>query len=349
MNRATAGQFRASAGPAILGYCANNVPALYAILNEAQERLLIDPLAPDDGWAYGWVRMDFNLNPPNFLIVTPRDIARIILMDVRKHPVRIRNNFFEALEFGIGLQPSGCDINGRRQCSQQLQAYERDTVPTLSPLLAPSYVRIFPTNNADVSKQVLLQGNDINGVPVTSNDSGTGNTILGEQISLSFPFVDSVNVYSSITGIQKSVTYGRVEFMQVDSNSGAQTALSEMQPNETTSLYRTYFVNGLQCCPSQSNVTPGPISVQAWCKLDLIPVQADQDYLLINNIPALLDEAHAIRLSRMENSKAIQQSEQHHASALRLMFGQLDHLYGKVQTSISLPLFGSDRVHPQRL
>lgn len=341
--------FRASAGPAIIGYCNNNLPAIYALLNEAQERLLLDPLAPDEGFWGGWVRMNFNLNPPNFFIITPRDVARIILMDVRKHPVRIRNNFFEALEFGIGLQPSGCDINGRRQCSQQLQAYERDTVPTLSPLLAPSYVRMYPTNNADVSKQVLLQGKDINGVPVTSNDPGTGNTILGEQISLSFPFVDSVNVYSEVTGMQKSVTYGPVEYMQVDANTGAQTALSEMQPNETTSLYRTYFVNGLQCCPSQSNVTPGAISVEAWCKLDLIPVMSDPDYLLINCIPALISECHAIRLSRMENSKALQQSEQHHADALRLLFGQLDHFLGKVQTSISLPIFGSDRVHPQRL
>lgn len=343
MYRATFGSFRTAyaatpwSGP--VGLCATDLPALAGIVNLAQERLLMDPVAPEEGWWGGWVKMLFNISQGAPNIIAPREVARIILMDVCKRPIFIRNQFWEYLEFGRGLQPTGCNPN----CGQSFQAYEREVVPTLNEFVGPKTVRAYPLDPRDVGKTVIVQGPDTNDKQVTSTDALTGTTVLGENLTLNQPFVDTVNVYNDVQGIQKDITFGNVTLFQVDAM-GNQTPLSDMQPNETTGYYRKYFVNGLpnNCC----NTNAGVIQVSALSKLDLVPVVADQDYLLIQSIPALLSEAQSIRYESMENSTSAQLAAAHHQKALSLLFGQCDHFLGKEHTAIRMPIFGSKRLRP---
>lgn len=342
MNRLRFRDFRASSQASqLLGYCSNNTPKLLEWVNASQERLLYDPLAPEDGYWGGWVHMQFQVSQAQPFIVTPRDIARIMLLDVCKHPVFLRNQFYEYLEFSRGLQPKGCNQTGR---CQPIQAYERETVPILQPVPTPSIIRAFPTNNSDVGKGCLIQGKDQNGLTVTSLDVASTNTISGEQITLQFPFTDTLNTFSSVTGIQKSVTYGSVEFFAVDPVTGTQTVLADMEAGETTSWYRRYFLDGLPngCC-----FTPGqPVVIDALAKLDLVPVQSDSDYLLIQSLAALVEECTAVRMLGMEDRAAHQLAATHHATALRLLNGQLTHFLGYHDTAIKVSLFGSQRVRP---
>lgn len=325
-----------------VGLCPTDLPALAALANLCQERLVTDPLAPDEGWWGGWVKAAFTVTRLAPTIVTPRDVARVILLDVCKQPVFIRNQFWEFLEFGRGYQPKGCR---NETCDQVMTAYERETVPTLADFTGPATVRIYPGDNRDVGKTVILQGADQNGATVTATNALTGATTLGEQIALQLPFVDSVNTYSTITGIQKDVTFGNVQYHQVSVPGAVETNLSEMQPGETTGLYRKYFIHGLpkSCC----NVPQGTVQVLALCKLDLVPVVSDPDYLLIQSLPAMYEEAQCVRLSSMEDPKSVQLAAAHHGKALQLLNGQLDHFLGKTNTAVRLPIFGSDRLRPQ--
>jgi hypothetical protein len=345
--------FRASLGPNLLGLCATDSTTLMGYVNEATERLINDPLSPDEGWWGSWVRMAFNVSRGDPNIYTPQGIARIILLDVCKHPVRINNSFYEFLEFGKGYQPSGCsNVNGGTShigCSP-LMAYERETVVTFTPLLGtPQIIRAYASDPTDVGRIALVQGADANGQTIRFLDGLSNATGLGEKISLNSPFVDTLNHFSTITGIQKQKSFGEVQFFQVDPATGVETPLLVMQPGETTALYRKYYVNGLPaaCCNGTVPQGTNNLQVLAMCKLDYQPVSCDSDYLGILSVPALIDECMSLRYGGMDTPGAQQLSAAKHKSALSLLFGQLDHYLGKERPAIQRHLFGSNRMRLQ--
>lgn len=341
--------FRSSGGPGAVGLCATDITAISAIVNEAQERLMNDPLAPDEGWFGSWVKMAFTVSRSAPTIVTPAEVSRVIVLDVCKHPVRISNQFFEYLEFGPGIHPKGCATTSG-VCSP-INAFERETVVTFTPLLStPQYIRAYVSDPSDVGRTSLIQGTDSNDVTVRFVDPGTGYAGLGEKLTFSSPFSDTAVLYSEITGIQKQKTFGSVEFFQVDPTTGTETSLLTMQPHEETALYRTYYLNGLpsSCCNSCTTVSAN-LQVLALCRLEFVPALSDSDYLRIMSIPALIDECQSIRFSRMDTPGAQQLSAAKHASALRLLFGQLDSRLGKSSPAIQRHIFGSDRLRLQPL
>ena len=335
--------------PSDVGLCAGDLSGVADYVNRAQLNLLYDPIAPDEGWWGGWVRMKFNVAVVNghAYIRTPRDIARLILIDVCRHPVKLRNSFYEFLEFGRGLQPRNQIGGACCSISQTTEGYERDSVVTLlEQTVSPAKIRFYPSDSADVGLTVLLQGNDQNGLPVTSVDLQTQAAILGEQIVLAVPFIDSAFLYTApLTGIQKAASQGQVQIFQVDPVTGIQSALSTMDANETTAQYRHYLINGLP--PTCLNMPGGIVQVEAQAKLDFVPVQSASDYLIIPNIPAVIEEAKSIWYSRMDSPNATAKEAKHHAKAIALLCGQLDHYEGKISTAVAVPIFGSDRLRAQ--
>jgi hypothetical protein len=209
----------------------------------------------------------------------------------------------------------------------------------------PQTIRVYAANSADAGLVVLIQGKDQNGKEVLYVDAISGQSGFGESIALASPFADSVNLYSSLYGLQKDKTFGEVQVFQVDPATGVESPLVVMGPGEQVAQYRKYFVNGLpkQCC----NTPGGVIQVLAQCKLDFIPVAADTDYLMIQSVPALIDECMSVRYGRMDTPGAQQLSAVKHQSALRLLFGQLDNFLGKERPAIRRSIFGSQPLIPQ--
>jgi hypothetical protein len=331
--------------PARVNLCSDDRSKVAEYVNLAQEQLIIDPLAPDEGWYGGFVNMLFNVPVSNFTgyITAPREIARIEVLDICNRPRRIRNGFYEYLQFGTGKQPRPCN----QVCRGITQAFERDNVPTLIdfPASGPQTIRIYPSNNADLGKLVQVQGADQNGQTVLGVDPITGAAIIGEQVPLVIPFATAAFKYQTITGLMKDPTLGPVTIFTVDPATGQQTLLSSMEPDETTAAYRRYLLNNIppHCC----NQPTGLVQVDAQCKLDFIPVLNDTDYLIIQNIPALIEQCASIRWSKMDSAQALAKEASTHKKALQLLCGQLDHFYGKTNTAIGMQIFGSDRLRPQ--
>ena len=345
-NRPTAGLARNSSLPGVVGLCAADVSRVYSLLNEAQEKLVMDPLTPDEGWWGGSAVMAFTVVPVNqaAYIITPREVARPVAFDVCKRPIPMRNGLWEYLEFGTGLHPRGCGANCASGCGGPPQAFERDPVPCLNPLPAtPQVIRCYFTNAADAGRRVVIQGSDANGMTIYGVDPLTQTATQGEVIYLAGPFADSLNQIIP-TGFIKEATLGPVQFFTIDA-SGNQTLLSTMQPGETTASYRRYLIDGL---PSSCCLTPGgAVKVSAYCRLDFVPVQNDQDPLSIQSIPALIEECQSIRYSRMDSAQAPALEKKHHDKALALLNGQLDAYQGKIIPAVRVSLFGSDRLRRQ--
>jgi hypothetical protein len=313
--------------------------------NDAQQRLLMDPMAPDEGWWAGTVTLNLSVDvfQHHAHVVTPREIGRLTNLAVCKKPVPVRNKFYEYLQFGRGVQPPNCSTGW---CGNLLQAYERDTTATMASFpTTPQKLRFYPTDGRDAGLRILPQGLDQNKVVVLCTDPSTGLSAQGEYVALQFPFSDTLNIWSRITGFQKDETYGPVQIFTVDPNTGTEKPLSFMETNEMVANYRRYLINGIPnpnlCCQ-----VPGiPLQISGQGRLDFIPVQNETDYLLIQNVPALVEESQSIRYSRMDGGAA--KSQYHHGRALQLLNGQIDAHEGKTNVSISVPIFGSARLRRQ--
>lgn len=338
MQRPTLSRFRAQWPAEAMGICQAD-PMVRDYCNDATERLLFDPLTPETGWYGTTVVLVLTGTVSNGVVyvTTPREIARLTDIAVCQQPIPVRNGWYEYLRFGEGLEPKTCQAAG---CGSQFSAYERPNVYTFSDLVGTKTIRIYPTDARDVGKRVLIQGKDANGNVVLTTDPGTALSASGEYVVLAMPFVDTVNTFTTISGIAKDETFGQVLFFQVDPTSLVETALSSMEPTEGTALYRRYLINGIPstnlCCTGSSTVQ---ISAQA--RLDFIPVSNETDYLTLPAISALIEECRSIRFSRMDSPVAAQQAVVHHGRAISLLNGMLDVYHGKVSTAVRVPIWGS--------
>lgn len=336
--RSTLRDARLSRIPEAIGTCRDDIATLVSTINEAQHRLITDELQPDEGWWGTWAVMLFNLAQDYPYFTLPRGVARVTATNLCKKPVLLRNQFYEYLDFGNGIRPLGC-------CSttcENLGTWDRGQVVTFFDIAPPNKIlRVFLTDASDVGKRVFISGKDAFGNIVYSQDGL--NRVTGEFVELVSPFSDTTNQWTELSGIQKDITNGPVQFFEVDTVTGDDRLILQMEPGETVAAYRRYFVNGLpqNCCGGTQ------MQVSALVKLDFVPVAVDTDYLIISNLSALKEECMAIRMSEIDSTEAKRGALAHHAAALRLLAGELDHQIGKERIAITVPIFGSDKLRIQ--
>ena len=361
MTRSRLFDFRHSGAPEALVECRDNIEKLAHWVNAAQQRLLYAKEQSDEGWPGTWAEVAFSVDRCDPYLTTPRGIARLEMIDVAGHPIQLNNAFYEYLRFGNGRMPK-CH-QGQTFWRNQAQGYTRNNAPLFTDLKdGPQQIQVNALNPLDTqpnaatgeTPRVLVQG-ICKGSPIVTQDNGF--TVAGEFVSLSNPSATTLNTFDQITGIQKDVTQGDVQIFQYDPWWGSLQLLSVMEPTETTGWYRRYYLGDLpRTCQSYQRFGDQPgkpgcpsskreyVLVTALAKLDLIPVVADTDYLLIPNVEALILECQAIRQSRMDNAASRAQSEEYHLQAVRLLIGQQTHLQGKNQPAVAFDPFGSARL-----
>lgn len=326
--RVTLAQVRQSRLPQVVGLCAGDTPAIAAIVNEAQERLIL--AAGETGFFGGWTRVAFTVTRANPYITLPRTLARLINLDVCREPVEIHNEFYEFLPGGIGLMPTPtqddwCGVLG---------GYERGVYPTLVDLPATSYLRVYVTDSRDVNARMLITGLDAASMPIYSTDGFENPT--GFYLRFQQPFATTEFEVSAISAVQKDVTYGDVILKAVDPDTLVETTLSRYAPAETHPTYRRYYITRLPnvCCDGTATIT-----VQGLGKLEYIPVYQDTDHVLIGNIPALIEEVQAIRYSSMDLKDAAVLEQKHHRKAIRLLQDELRHYMGEQNPAVSVDVW----------
>lgn len=328
----------------MVGLCQSDRDGIAAMANTVQRRLLYAKEAGDESWWGTWSEMAFTVSRAQPYLTLPREVARLELVDICNVPRPVNSQFKEYLQFGNGRMPKlhpWCNWRAP-------QVYSRNVVPTFVDLSSPpQMLTVFLTDPADAGKRVLLQGTDNNGNTIYSQDGL--NQVLGVYVTLRLPFVTAPVQFSRITGIQKDQTLGSVQIFQTDPTSGAQVLLLTMEPSEMTSGYRRYFFDPLprNCCPTSAN--PGWVNVTAIVKLELIPVQVDQDYLLIQNLEAMIEEAQAVRYSEVDNKTAKAMAQEKHVQAIRLLSGEIAHYMGITEPAVEFAPFGSARLQKQRV
>lgn len=341
---------RVSRLPSAVGLCQQDAHAIADYVNGAQRRLLMCKEAGDEGWWGTWSEVAFAIDPAKPIITLPREIARIESINVCNRPVPLNNQFYEYLQFGNGRMPKRT-----MQCPGFINVYTRNTAATFRDLTnPPQLIYVYLTDPADVGKRVMISGLDANGNIIYTQDGV--NRTTGVFVSLTSPFAATPMTLNSITGIQKDITNGQVQFFQVDPNTGQQILLLTMEPSEQTASYRRYFLNPIprNCCGLFLNTCvaanlPTMVLVTAIAKMEIIPVMVDTDYCLIQNLEAIIEECQSIRYSGIDTPGAKSMSLQHHASAIGFLNGELNHYIGKDQPAVNVAPFGSARLARRKI
>lgn len=337
--RVTVLQARLSRLPESIGLCVADGPRIMAAINEATQRLLF---YGGDGWWGTWSKVAFLVNRTLPFITLPYGFARAINMDVCRRPIAVQNEFMEFLEYGIGLREAPPQIAGRF-CGK-LEGFERGNYPTMVDLPTTSYLRLYPTDPADYGKRLLIgSAQDQNGNGIYTQDGLQ--SVNGFYLTLQAPFDTSPFLVSSFANIAKDYTQGDVILKAVDPTTGTETALSRYVPDDVSPSYRRYYINNLptNCC-AVSPVTPGLVQVTAMLKHEYVPVRRDTDFLLIGNIPALIEECQAVRYSSIDEPTAAQLEAKHHKKAISLLQAEMRHELGDLTPAINVSPFGSARL-----
>jgi hypothetical protein len=323
--------------PESIGLCAGDVTGLARAVNRAQLSLLHCKEVSEEGWWGSWAEIEFTASRLQPTIILPREIARLEKIDVCGRPIQVNNQFYEYLRFGNGRMRH----EPGRRCLPT-QAFSRNNAVTQVELsTTPQFLRVYITDPQDVGKRILLQGFDSSGTPIYSQD--VLNQVTGIFVPFAFPFATSPMAFSRITGIQKDVTVGQVQVFEVDPTTGAQNLLLTMEPTEQTAWYRRYHLEPLpwNCCHVQ--LPPGQNNVRctALAMLEMIPVNVDTDYLLIQEPNAVILEAQSIRMSKNDSDDARSQAREYHLQAVRLLIGQCSRYTGIDDVAIQFRPFGS--------
>lgn len=336
---------RLSRLPRALGLCQGDIPEICQYVNAAQSRLLNAAESGNEGWWGTYAEVAFNLSRTTPYITLPRDIARLEGATVCDSPIAVNNEFVQYLQFGNGR------LRKNRRCGPSvLEAVSRNNAILFTDLSdAPQYIRVYLSDDRDIAKRVLIQGTDSNDNIIYSTDNLVD--VTGIFVALDSPFVQTTIQFNTITGIQKDVTYGKVEFWQVDPDDGAEVLLLTMQPSEQTASYRRYYFNNLpcSCCPTQD--TEGTVQVTAIAKMEMIPLTVDTDYTVLTGqgaIEAIIHEAQSVKYDESDSANAKAMALSSHRQAIRLLAGQLSHYNGIENVATSFAPFGSaklERVH----
>ena len=347
MQRLRLYDFLVSRGPSLLGLCQDNVPAIANYVNSAQRRLIFAKEAGDEGFFGTWAEIVFNVSRTNPYITLPREIARLQAVNVCDRPTPVNNQIFEYLSFGNGRLPKASNWCGDSGILASTNS-RNNSVTFVEMTNAPQFITAYATDAQDSAglSRILIQGLDDLGNPIYSQD--IGNQIVGTFLTLTSPYAITP-MSLSLTGIQKDITVGPVRIYQHDPATGAEVLLLTMQPGETTASYRRYYLNNLpnNCCAVPGSATN--VQVTALAKLDLIPAMVPTDWLLIQNLEAIIEECQSIRYSEMDTMSAKQMAVERHQQAIRMLVGELGHFLGIDSPAVGFSPFGSARLRRQRI
>ena len=280
-------------------------------INEAQERLLYK-----GKWAGTYAR--YAINSSNGTITWPRELETIESVAVADDPAIVRNEWFEFLESGYGIQDS--------TDSDAKTLIDRGEACVFSDIAGiDKKLRLYTGHTSDAGKRVLLQGYDANGDWIRTQD-GTS-WVDGEYVTLTTTFVDTNSLFSELVGVQKDDTVTNVKLYELKPSDSTTRLIAEYQPTESRPVYRRSLIAGLKDSDEDRVVT-------IVGKLRFVPAKQDTDWLMISHEAALKEMVLSIR--KAENNLP-QEAAIYEKRAVDLLQEQLLHYMG--DGAVAVPRF----------
>lgn len=221
----------------------------------------------------------------------PRYVEQVRKINVCNTPIATHNLYWEFLPkntFGCGSGLGAeCSMTGQGRSPTQFDIWGDGR-----------YVRVYITDVKDVNKRITLFGEDNNGQPYT------------ETITLGAPgsYVQTQSLVRRIDRVLKDLTIGRVIMTGYYAATGSVEELATYEASETNPSLLRINLNIPGC--STNGSCPSTKMIAALVKFRFIPVIADSDLVLIENLDAVENMIQSIRCGQANDIAGKGQFEQ---------------------------------------
>lgn len=298
-----------------------NDPRVVSVINEAQRRLIVK------GEWKNTVRQMI-IATQNNTLTCPREVEKILMVDINGTPARIMPSAYQFLECG----PGELDTCANQWC--ELLGVVPGLYPTYfdPPSDTPRKIMALSTSADDIGKKVVIQGyttlnNEVRVGAAPGEELAIGywcNGVEGQLDKAAWPDLTE-NEYLQVTAVQKEVTKGYIAlYVYNESDTLAEQRmwfLSKLHPNETNPGYQRYRIMNMRL-PKEALDSTGNYLIKLTClvKMAYVPAVHANDVLVINNLDAIKNMVKAIGF---ENSNDPKNRDSYEATALRLLEEQL--------------------------
>jgi hypothetical protein len=262
----------------VLGFCIDDA-RVASYTNEAIRRLLNKGL-----WAGCYGR--FTIYTSDGCIVWPRMIETIESVATCFGVGQVRNQWFEFLEGGFGLQSGGTEVTpwgGAYYSGSNL--LDKGSVCSYKEMSGntTSKIRVYPGDASDAGKYITLQGYDQNGNWIRTTTGPGGAWIDGERIALAMPFGQTSNYFTSLTTVIREATNTVSRLYEYNLTTTLEIDIAVYDPDETLPEYRKSMMP-INCTPTSGSTcgctNDGTVPVTVMAKLRHIPVSQDNDLVI---------------------------------------------------------------------
>jgi len=314
----------------ITGVCPDN-PVYLKYLNEATRSLM-----RRGDWFGLLVSAQFCTQ--DNCVVWPAWVGAIRAINVAKHPIPIRNNWYEFLRFGPGTIR-----NGSLCCRSDYVAEQRGTTPVFKNISCAQgrYVRAYPRCQADIGKTITIYGDDTNGQEVLVKQAD-GTWAAGMTLTLALPFVSTSTQFRRVTRVRKDVTQCPVDVYQYDPVANVLEDMAHYTPSQTNPSYIFSALSGITAACGSCNTK----NVDVLAKMAYVPLKDDVDLLPIQNLEALKKYIEGIKMGEAQNIKGQLAKEADAVHELNLADRDLT---GDDSTPVEVATFGSARLEYKRV
>ncbi len=281
-------------------------PRVMAYTNQATEELM-----NEGDWPSVVDRLRFRIARDKCQFVMPSDYDRMLYCTLDNVPLQMQSPWFEFVAYGMDwLNQTDSEANWNMFPWFQ-GVLDKDTAVTFEDIPAtggPWYVRVSGTVNEKVDgvrPNIIIQGYD-------SENNWVRSEVAGEWIDgISVPingdsapfFIQTTQSFRYITGIIKPQTKGYVLLHVADTGAENVEYIGQYAPKDTAPYYRQYSVPNLRQAILQGGGSATcRRTVVARCRKRYVPITDDNDWLLINNLPALKKMVQAVYFSETQDS-----------------------------------------------
>jgi len=279
------------------------------LINEAQERLV-----EMDDWLGTVVRYRFCANYAK--LTWPHWAEGVRKINVCNQTTPIANRWYEFV--GVGPGTLHDTDNPGLVCQDMGQA------PTFGDISGENKKLYVKSDEAESSGLYLVaQGYDDDNKWVRTTQDGS--LADGERITIDSTGNTSTTVFANVSGIRISgTTTGTVTLSEYDTSYGTYTPIGQYEPGELRPLYSRIRIPGLaaydNCGCSDDPCETGFTSVMAMLKLKHVTLSDDNDWLILQSLPALKNMVLSIKY---EESERPDKAEYFKAKAVDILDKQL--------------------------
>ncbi len=332
----TFGELKLKRANEVVGVCTDK-PAFRDLTNEATERLMVR----GNFWStVTKLRTCVRCNS----LVWPRAVDQILAVNVCGVPLVNSNYWYQFLPMngadyrmarGFGLFGYGGMGRGVG-CGNVVIAHD-GVVPVQANIKCnkPRYIRAFIAYQADIGKTVTIFGVDSGGNEIfTKRADGTWQP--GVVLTLATPFAGTPMLIRQVTRVLKDATMGPVRLYAYDATNDVLEDMALYQPSERSPTFLHSQVRGAR--GMTGNSCNGLTQVEALVKLRFIPVETDENEVLIDNWVALKMMMLAIRAEDAGDNAG---AEVYQQKAVRELNRELRVHVPEDQIPISIEVFGT--------